>query len=123
MKRLVTCFLTSIMFCNIGFADMINITLYKDCNYDDVHICCKEDRSLSVIPSLAYDADKGSLSITSNGFIYNMHIIITDDKGNVVVDEYVCLSSTPLNLNIGYDNIYKIEIEYGQNNLYGYINN
>lgn len=54
-----------------------------------------------------------------------VHIVITDENGTVVADEHISMSGQGNMINLPVDSdgkTYKIEIEYGDTYLYGYIN-
>lgn len=66
----------------------------------------------------------GTIIITSSRLIENAHIIITDYNGTIVANEVASLSPTAIRIQIPDANegeMYKIEIEYGDTYLYGFI--
>lgn len=55
----------------------------------------------------------------------DVHIVVTDENGTVVADEHISMSGQGNMISLPADSdgkIYKIEIEYGDTYLYGYVN-
>lgn len=88
--------------------------------YDTTHI--GKEHKFQVV----YDNDMIVVSSekcsASNEYV---HIVIMDENGTIVVDEYIIMSGQGNMINLPVDcdgKTYKIEIEYGDIYLYGYIN-
>lgn len=124
MKQLVFLFLAFFSFCDICIADIIDIKLYNVGN-DDLHIGNPMDRSLSIIPSVTYDNEEDCLKIISYASIDNVCVKIINGDGSIVLEKNVSLSNISVNIqiaDISVDDIFIIEIEYGDTCLFGYIN-
>ncbi|WP_288901729.1 hypothetical protein [Xylanibacter caecicola] len=82
----------------------------------------EESRSLMCFPKVINN--NGTLIITSEGLIENVHIVITDSTGMAVDNEYVNLSHAGIRVQLpdtDDNEVFKIEIEYGDTYLYGMI--
>lgn len=69
--------------------------------------------------------ENGTIVITSSRLIENAYIIITDSNGTTVANKVASLSPTAIRIQIpdaDEGEMYKIEIEYGDTYLYGFIN-
>lgn len=125
MKTLSVLF-TALFVSNVCIADIFNVTLYKNTTANNDHVKnIPVGRSMSVIPSVMYDDDTKIVSVTSSRLIENAHIIITDCNGAVIIDEVSSLTNAGVRLQLpdtDEGGMYKIEIEYGDTYLYGFIN-
>ncbi len=109
--------------CNASFADQFNVILYLYKDFDRIKIGSIE-RSMQVVPSVSYDDDANTITVTSGRLIENARITITDNNGSVVDCEVVNLNRTGVSIQVPIiteGDTYKIEIEYGDTYLYGFI--
>ncbi len=125
MKKCLFILVAAVFSCNVCTADVFNITLYKcvGMNNDKVYHSPQE-RSMQVVPSVVYDDNANTITVTSGRLIENARITITDNNGSVVDCEVVNLSRTGVSIQvpgITERDTYKIEIEYGDTYLYGII--
>lgn len=123
MKNFFIHLMFLLLCCNVSYAEQYSINLYYKHYDENVEIGIGE-RSINIIPSVYYDTDNGFLSIISQNIIKNVNIKITNSYGQVKMDEYVDLSSTGWNAFIGYvcyGDAYKVEIQYGDICLFGFI--
>lgn len=124
MKKLITSIiivftcLNSFCLNDIGF----EVILYKNGKPIDTNSSIKPH---SVVSYPHVINENGTIVITSSRLIENAHIIITDCNGAVIIDEVSSLTNAGVRLQLpdtDEGGMYKIEIEYGDTYLYGFIN-
>lgn len=117
MRKLVLMAISIAMSCNECVANEGNVTLYND----DKQGC--NGGNNTEIPVVNYDDNE--VTIISMCVIEDAFVVIRDAEGNVVAEEQMVLSPTESTISVpeGYaDDGCTIEMSYGRNNLYGYLN-
>lgn len=129
MEKLFTFILAIVAFCNVyaidetRFENIVGteVVLYLHGRPLDTKSTIKP-RSVVSYPHVINN--NGTLIITSEMLIEDVHIVITDSTGMVVANEYVNLSHAGIRVqlpNTDDNEVFKIEIEYGDTYLYGII--
>lgn len=121
MKKAIFTFCLFVFFSIVSFANVFNVIMYND---DKVKIGPME-RSLSDEPYVLFDDGTNTISITSDKFIENSCVTITDSDGVVIVSDVISLSDTASYIQVPdyvENEKYKIEIAYNGICLYGFIN-
>ena len=110
---------------DVCFADIFNIQLLRaQCSNDNVTKTTNRDRLMQVMPSAVYDSSTHCLTVSSPVIMYNAHVTVTDELGETVFDGSLDITKSGIEILLeeqaGYVS-YKLEIECGDINLYGFI--
>lgn len=126
MKKNLLILFFAICIGNVCVASVFNVFLYKKAGINDEHVeNMPMERSLSDEPYVLFDDGTNTISITSDKFIENSCVTITDSDGVVIVSDVISLSDTASYIQVPdyvENEKYKIEIAYNGICLYGFIN-